>query len=58
MTYTKAQAKHEFRLYFSDLNASLKSDGGKADRQTEWQNYLQVNVDEGNPPAEALEWKL
>ena len=57
-TYTKTQTKHEFRLYFADLNASLKSEGAKADRQTEWQNYLRVNVEEGNLPAEALEWRL
>jgi hypothetical protein len=57
-TYTKAEVKKEFRLYFADLQASLRSEGGKADRQTEWQFFVRNNVDEGHLPEDALNWKL
>lgn len=34
--------RREFRLYFRDLRASMREDGGTVDRATEWRTFLEA----------------
>jgi len=54
---TEPQARSEFAAYFLDLQADARASGAAVDRATEWEFFLQAEIEEGNLPASATAWK-
>jgi hypothetical protein len=57
---TLTQIRHEFRLYFSDLQSENRREGlgARADRQTEWEVFLRAKIDNGDLDESAAAWSL
>jgi hypothetical protein len=55
---TQVETRHAFRLYFNELRASLRREGGDVNRAYEWSRYLEHLIECGEIPAEAINWKL
>lgn len=54
---TEAQARSKFAAYFLDLKADAVSAGATVSKQSEWQLFILVEMEEGRIPAEAIRWK-
>ena len=54
---TELQARKEFAAYFLDLKASMARDGAKVEKFAEWERFIEHQIEEGNFPAEATNWK-
>lgn len=54
---TEQQARKEFAAYFLDLKRSMEAEGGNVGKSAEWEFFIQHMIDEGDIPAEAINWK-
>jgi len=56
---TEAEARKEFAAYFLDLKETLarEGEGAKAEKFAEWDKCLAHWIEEGDAPAEAVNWK-
>ena len=53
---TNPQVRKEFAHYFLDLKESIEREGGKVSKADEWKFFIQHMVDDGDLPAEAIDW--
>lgn len=53
---TNAQVRKEFAYYFLDLKETNEREGCKVSKSDEWRFFIQHMVDEGDLPAEAIDW--
>lgn len=56
-TKTEKQVRKEFAIYFLDLKQSMADEGGKVSKSNEWEFFIQNMIDDGDVPAEAINWK-
>jgi hypothetical protein len=54
---TEQQARADFAAYFLDLRESMKRDGGTVNKAAEWKTVIGFWIEEGQVPAEAINWK-
>ena len=54
---TELQARKEFAAYFLDLKASMAREGATVEKFAEWGRFIESQIEEGNFPAEAVNWK-
>lgn len=53
---TEAQARSEFAAYFLDLKASMARDGATVSKQSEWEFFVEAEIDEERLPVTARAW--
>lgn len=54
---SELQARKEFAAYFLDLKASMAREGAKVEKFAEWERFIAHSIEEGNFPADAVNWK-
>ena len=55
---TLTETRHEFSLYFQDMKADAKREGWTPNRKAEWERFLEMQIEIGDLPKEAINWKL
>ena len=57
MTKTEAQARSEFAAYFLDLQSDNARDGAGVNKASEWEFFIEAEIDEDRLPEAARAWK-
>ena len=57
MTKTQDEVRKEFAHYFIDLDESSKKEGFRVSKASEWESFLNAQIDMGYITASAIHWK-
>jgi hypothetical protein len=56
---TQDQARREFAIYYEEVNADSKRDGGGGVHKSElWDMFINHGIEEERFPADATNWKM